>query len=180
MLGECLLGWEQIPAMFTAVFSLKVPTIHVLEHNILSAIWIAADTAVPSLWTMLTNLTFHHRVYFKSCLSLIPHHRTLNIFQVNQAIILHYTKKLLIYDVHWYAVTRRFECWQPSSRIHTCTCKGNVWRRSVWKSLLFLDWNSHRDNRARPSTPGPGHGTSSSHLYQQLPRIYFAKCLKNI
>ena len=38
MLFECLLGWEQIPAMFTAVFSVKVLTIHVFEHNILSAI----------------------------------------------------------------------------------------------------------------------------------------------
>ena len=88
--------------------------------------------------------------------------------------------ELLIYDVHWCAVTRHFECWRPSSRSHTCTCKGNVWRHNVWKSLLFLDWNSHRDNRARPSTPGPGLGSSSSHLYQHLPRIYFAKCLKNI
>lgn len=47
MLSECLLGGEKFPAIFTIVISLKMPTIHMLKHNTLSAIPIGADTAVP-------------------------------------------------------------------------------------------------------------------------------------
>ena len=87
-------------------------------------------------------------------------------------------QQVFTYGERWCVVTMHVGCWQFSSKIHNCICNCSAWRRNVCKSLLFSDWNSHRYNRARPSAPGHQCDTTSWHLCQHPPRLYFAKCLK--